>query len=412
MAEQAENASTHTHVTMVCQWCSRPIKLSSTLKERDLAFLTNRQPETRKQSIPLMSETVELMRLSSTITSVTKSFKHISGMASVDHPLCQNCPDSVSEYYKEEIREAEEARRRYETLVIDLTENEPREREDESRMDEELVKLRDEEKALMAELSALQANLRTVTIETEEQLEREKKLDRDEKAYWRDFNEHQRKVLELRDESDGVELQLQHTGDQLSRLKRTSVLNTVFQIWHNGHFATINGLRFGKLPNVSVEWAEINAAWGQTALLLSTLANLCGCSFTRYTLVPYGSQSFIQDSQGKKKQLPLYTGARLFSDGRFDSAMVAFLDCLSQFKLHVESASTGRFILPYVIDKDSIGDGKEYFSIKMQFNSEEKWTRALKFVLTNLRWGMTWVSANLLNNDAGVTTATTDDGRL
>ena len=264
----------------------------------------------------------------------------------------------------------------------------------------------------MVGLSTLQDNLDTVTMETQEQVEREKRLDREEKAYLRDFNEHQRKVLELRDESDGVELQLQYTGDQLSRLKHTSVLNTVFHIWHNGHFATINGFRFGKLPNVSVEWAEINAAWGQTALLLSTLSNLCGCSFQRYTLVPYGSQSFIQDSQSKKKQLPLYTGARLFADKHFDSGMVAFLDCLSQFKHHIESASNGRFVLPYVIDKDSIGDGKEYFSIKMQFNSEEKWTRALKFVLTNLRWGMTWVSANLLNNDAGVTMATSEDGKL
>lgn len=31
--------------------------------------------------------------------------------------------------------------------------------------------------------------------------------------------------------------------------------------------------------------------------------------------------------------------------------------------------------------------------IRIQFNSEEQWTKALKFVLTNLKWGLAWVSS-------------------
>ena len=30
---------------------------------------------------------------------------------------------------------------------------------------------------------------------------------------------------------------------------------------------------------------------------------------------------------------------------------------------------------------------------KIKFNSEEQWTKALKFVLTNLNWGLAWVSS-------------------
>lgn len=30
---------------------------------------------------------------------------------------------------------------------------------------------------------------------------------------------------------------------------------------------------------------------------------------------------------------------------------------------------------------------------RIQFNSEEQWTKALKFVLTNLKWGLAWVSS-------------------
>ena len=30
---------------------------------------------------------------------------------------------------------------------------------------------------------------------------------------------------------------------------------------------------------------------------------------------------------------------------------------------------------------------------RIQFNSEEQWTKALKFMLTNLKWGLAWVSS-------------------
>lgn len=29
---------------------------------------------------------------------------------------------------------------------------------------------------------------------------------------------------------------------------------------------------------------------------------------------------------------------------------------------------------------------RQWYSIKIQFNSEEQWTKALKFMLTNLKW--------------------------
>jgi beclin 1 len=58
----------------------------------------------------------------------------------------------------------------------------------------------------------------------------------------------------------------------LELLKRTNVLNDAFYISHDGVIGTINNFRLGRLPNVQVEWDEINAAWGQAALLLHTMA--------------------------------------------------------------------------------------------------------------------------------------------
>ena len=59
---------------------------------------------------------------------------------------------------------------------------------------------------------------------------------------------------------------------QLDKLKKTNVFNAAFHIWHSGHFGTINGFRLGRLPSVPVDWNELNTAWGQTVLLLHSLA--------------------------------------------------------------------------------------------------------------------------------------------
>ena len=42
------------------------------------------------------------------------------------------------------------------------------------------------------------------------------------------------------------------------------------------------GLRLGRLPTQPVEWSEINAAWGQAALLLDLLAKRLNFSFQTY----------------------------------------------------------------------------------------------------------------------------------
>ena len=86
-----------------------------------------------------------------------------------------------------------------------------------------------------------------------------------------------------------------------------------------------------------MEWAEINAAWGQTALLLSSLAKVVGPHpFERYQIIPYGSYSYVK-VLGDDKVLPLYGtgGFRMIWDTKFDAGMAAFLDCLQQFKEEV-----------------------------------------------------------------------------
>eukprot|EP00111_Clytia_hemisphaerica_P021082 TCONS_00062125-protein len=224
----------------------------------------------------------------------------------------------------------------------------------------------------------------------------DEKLTLQEEQHWREYCKHQKSLLDFEDEQLSVHNQLQYAKSQLEKLRKTNVFNSTFHIWHKGHFGTINNFRLGRLPTVPVEWPEINAAWGQTVLLLNSLAKKIGLTFQHYRLVPYGNQSYVECIDDKSKELPLYCtgGVRFFWDTKFDQAMVAFLDCLQQFKEEVEKGES-KFYLPYRMEKGKIYDssGSGNYSVKIQFNSEEHWTKALKFMLTNLKWGLAWVSS-------------------
>jgi beclin 1 len=76
-------------------------------------------------------------------------------------------------------------------------------------------------------------------------------------------------------------------------MRHLSVLSDAFFVWHRGPFVTVNGCRLGRLPGQAVEWPEINAALGQTAMLASTVATRMGYVFHKYRIVPLGSYSHL-----------------------------------------------------------------------------------------------------------------------
>lgn len=164
-----------------------------------------------------------------------------------------------------------------------------------------------------------------------------------------------------------MECQLAYTQSQLDKLNKTNVFNATFHIWHSGHFGTINNFRLGRLPTAPVDWSEINAAWGQTALLLSALARKINLTFDKYKVVPYGNHSYIEVID-EKTELPLYGsgGFKFFWDPKFDSAMVAFLDCMQQFRDKVKIEKGDRdFSLPYRMSKSGkIEDNHTTYSIR------------------------------------------------
>jgi len=98
--------------------------------------------------------------------------------------------------------------------------------------------------------------------------------------------------------------QLLLSSDLLQHLESKNVYNDAFQIGHaplmdpgattaaapgaavksSVTVGTINGLRLGGRP--TVDWDEINAAWGLVALCIDRLAAKVGCTFDQYVTSP------------------------------------------------------------------------------------------------------------------------------
>lgn len=341
----------------------------------------------------LLSDGPDRDLLSQNLRVKAELFDTLSNNSEIDHPLCDECTDTLLELMDKQLKMAEDEWNDYNNYLkkLELTDDVP----NVDLLEKELNDLKGEEERLLQELSELSREEDAIKLAVKEQEVEKQRLGNEEEKYWREYTKHRRDVITTEDEFRSLECQLSYAQLQLDKLKKTNVFNVTFHIWHSGHFGTINNFRLGRLPSSPVDWAEINAAWGQTCLLLSALARTMNLTFKNYRLVPYGNHSHIEVlSDGK--ELPLYGsgGFRFFWDTKFDAAMVAFLDCLQQFKEEVVKKDPD-FCLPYRMEKGKIEDsatGNSY-SIKIQFNSEEQWTKALKFLLTNLKWGLTWVSS-------------------
>ncbi|KKZ62681.1 beclin 1 [[Emmonsia] crescens] len=374
------------------------------------------------------------------IEKTTRLFEIISGRSDIDHPICTECTDMLIEGLQKRLQTATKERDAYISFLKNLNNSIPSPDEVQAAEDDLKATLQAEEEAFQ-ELLALEKEKAAVDLEIAELEEESRQLDLEEEQFWSDRNAFALTLSEFQNERDALNMKYDHDSRQLERLQRTNVYNDTFCIGHDGYFGTINGLRLGRLANPSVEWSEINAAWGQTLLLLATVADKLGFQFQGYKLKPLGSTSRIEKieypQQSQNANLshrgtstnrpdtttpPKITSLDLYSSGdlplhlpwihrRFDAGMVAFLECLRQLGEHVENtpvslssrsppphrhsryqspgepspatralqAQISGIKLPYEIKRDKIGDA----SIKLGFNqNDETWTRACKYTLT------------------------------
>lgn len=333
---------------------------------------------------------------------ITKLFEILSARSDIDHPVCVECTELLVEEMQKKLDTVGRQREAYVGYLKETQANQPTEEEvraqEEARREalqaendarESLLKLEKEKAALDQELLALE--------------EASQALDEEEDSFWRDRNAFASKLADFQNERDSINSKFDHDSRLLEKLQRSNVYNDTFCISHDGTFATINGLRLGRLSNKPVDWSEINAAWGHALLLLVTVADKLGYQFEGYEPQPMGSTSRIvridpispsssRTAGNRPPPAPKRHILDLFSSGdmplgltfmhrKFDTAMTAFLQLVLQLGnfVHAQTEAEGNPLsLPYKIEGDKIHD----VSIKLGIAQDDGWTKACKLTLT------------------------------
>ncbi|KAM5355419.1 hypothetical protein ACJ41O_002065 [Fusarium nematophilum] len=333
---------------------------------------------------------------------INRLFEILSARSDIDHPICVECTDMLVGGLQKKLEVASRERDTYVKHLKEVKANKPSE-EDMKSQEEALRKAEQDRAAAVEELKKLEADKDSLDEELVALEEESRQLDKEEEKFWRERNAFATKMADFQSQRDSVNARYSNDSQLLEKLQRSNVYNDTFCISHDGSFATINGLRLGRLSNKPVDWPEINAAWGHALLLLVTVAEKLGYRFDGYDPQPMGSTSKIiryetpspsssrlggrsVNPPPKKHVLELYSSGDMplgltFMHRRFDNAMVGFLELVRQLGAFVHrqtEASGNPLSLPYKIDGDKIGD----VSIKLGIAQDDGWTKACKLTLT------------------------------
>ncbi|KFA65732.1 hypothetical protein S40285_04895 [Stachybotrys chlorohalonatus IBT 40285] len=333
---------------------------------------------------------------------INRLFEILSARSDIDHPICVDCTDMLVEGLQKRLDAANKERDAYVKYLKQVQADQPSP-EDVKSQEEALKKAQKDKAAAVEELGKLEREKDALDEEILALEEESRQLDREEEVFWRERNAFSTTMADFQAERDSVNAKYNHDSQLLDKLQRSNVYNDTFCISHDGSFATINGLRLGRLSNKPVDWPEINAAWGHALLLLVTVAEKLGYKFQNYEPQPMGSTSKIvkYDSPSpsssrlgsrsmqpppKKHVLELFSSGDMplgltFMHRKFDNAMVGFLELVRQLGLFVQQETEARgnpLSLPYRIEGDKIGD----VSIKLGIAQDDGWTKACKLTLT------------------------------
>jgi len=313
---------------------------------------------------------------------------------SIDLPLCWECAIEVRDILDIKLEKIDVKIKslfgfqELDTLTFSLGENEQI----------DLVSLKKEIAELNTEKTQLLDSISQIQLHHSEEKEKLKllidsgiQLSELEQEYWSAYGELSTHREDLNREKASFDFKGSHTTELLKTVQDTFILNDTFHLWFHGNFGTINGMKLGRiLPSQNVEWTEINAAWGMIAMLMNLLAKELQFKFENYDILAAGSQSkVLHISDNTLYELYGDNLFHIFWAHRYDRAMQGVLDCLDQLIQRIRKKDT-RFFFPYEIDKDKIAG----LNIKLQFNPEDKWTKALKFMITDLKFIVAWLARN------------------
>lgn len=325
--------------------------------------------------------------------ALERMMKLASEESVADQPLCPECTSELLKELEAESVYLEEEVAALDALKMSILEESPASSPsgvDERSCQREIRRLEEEIRAEELKLARAEEDLANALARKRAAEGVNKRLEEVEVSYWHAFNAVMLTLHATADFRDSLQQRVDSSEKSLSALRRTSVLSDLFRVWHDGPFGTISGLRLGSTPEFPVEWWEINAAWGQAALLLETLAKSIDVRFSSHKLEPCGSYSRVVDGRGSVSEL--YGPASKIFCFSFDRAQVGFLTCLKEFGEALESRGATiekrnthervPFAHIYAIEGDKVGGQ----SIRYGLSRDKAWTKALKYMLVDLKY--------------------------
>jgi beclin 1 len=354
-------------------------------------FLIGSFSPSTASNFPATKPQTSATNLDKQLQTLQQIFEIASGKVSMDFPCCTNCGDAINNELERKLAEASKDRDCYrDTLAKLVNTNAPSPANNTTEQSEkEFSQL---EKQLQGKLQLVREERQALAYETAQLADELNELNDFEARFWCEYQDFQHELSAIQVEQAHLKQQIKYETELLERMKRTNVYDDSFHISYDGHFGTINGFRLGRLPAQPVDWIETNAALGQCCLLLHTIAKQANFKFTKYRLFPMGSFSKMSKLDDLTTHYELFgsndiTLSRLFWYRRFDTALTWLLACIKELADFAQ-ITDNKFKLKYPIKNDMIGE----VSIKLQFNNDAKWTKALKYMLTNLKFLLVWCS--------------------
>jgi beclin 1 len=199
----------------------------------------------------------------------------------------------------------------------------------------------------------------------------------------------------LNEQLNASRIELSHIENIYDRYKQIVSLNDVFYIWYTNSFGTINSFRLGTIPSKPVDFAEINAALGQAVLALHIISTKAGITFKTFQVLPLASTSKMIKVDDKRTMYPLFIDSgtfSLFPKRNFNSGLSAMVSCMIEIGDFI-SEHDPTLTVPHLM---SVADSKiaDLSFVYGGSDGDEVWTRALKYMLANIKWMITWHSKN------------------
>ncbi|KAJ2640575.1 autophagy protein, partial [Coemansia sp. RSA 1694] len=342
--------------------------------------------------------------VSETFAIIGRVMDKLEERSTLVHPMCEDCAETMLRLLDREVADCAHEREiaagigRAAELIAPLAEAQSLKKgavaSDVLELERDLKRQAELEHTLEETLAMLDTQLEGLCSQMSGLGREAEQLDNLESQYHQELNDHKYVLEQCESEQWALDDKYARLTAQLTQLQRTNVYNDVFNITVTDGIASINGFRLGGRSSPhSVEWAEINAAWGQALLLLQTVARRLSYDFLDYKLIPMGSFSRIERVSDSSTSYELFGSGdmylgRLFQNRRFDSAMVAYLACLDQIAQLIMSLNP-QLRLPYRIEQDKVGG----VSIKPQIGGDDVWTKACKNALLDARWALAFASS-------------------